>query len=92
MSFALRLKPSSQVHNPKNPFVRSSLLGKTWLGKWIILICLTVGQVQNGRRTSKNSEIFWTLKLDACYGTSLFPTMFLKDLFLEGLSNLGLCG
>ena len=31
-------------------------------GKWIIRLCLTVGQVQNGRRTSKNSEILWTLK------------------------------
>ena len=30
-------------------------------GKWIILLCLTVGQLQNGRRTSYNSEIFWTL-------------------------------
>ena len=30
-------------------------------GKWIILLCLTEGRVQNGRRTSKNFEILWTL-------------------------------
>ena len=28
-------------------------------GKWIIHLYLTVGRVQNGRRKSKNSEIFW---------------------------------
>ena len=29
--------------------------------KWIILLCLTVGRVQNGRRTSKKFGILWTL-------------------------------
>ena len=34
---------------------------KNLTGKWIILLCLTEGRVQNGRWTSKNSEILWTL-------------------------------
>ena len=49
------------LQSPKNPLVRSSLLGKLGQGKWIILLCLTARRVQNGRRTSKNSEILWTL-------------------------------
>ena len=48
--------------SPKNQLVRSSLLGKTCQGKWIIFLCLTVGRVQNGRCTRKNFEILWTLE------------------------------
>ena len=29
-------------------------------GKWNTLLCLIVGRVQNGRRSSKNFVIFWT--------------------------------
>ena len=31
--------------------IHSSFLGKLGQGKWIILLCPTVGRVQNGRRT-----------------------------------------
>ena len=45
-------------------------------GKWIILLCLTVGRVQNGRWTSKNSEILWTLI--SVSQTSCFVQIFLS--------------
>ena len=46
---------------PKNPLVRLSLLGKTWSGQVDYPSLSNVGRVQNGRRTSKNCEILWTL-------------------------------
>ena len=46
-----------RIHSSPHPY-----LEKLGQGKWIILLCQTVGQVQNGRWTSMNSEIFCTLK------------------------------
>ena len=45
-----------RIHSSGRPYKE-----KPSQGKWIILLCLTAGRVQNGRRTSKNSEILWTL-------------------------------
>ena len=58
-------KHDSLWHGPKNPLVGSSFLVKTWVGQVEHSSLLAVGRVQNGRRTSKNSEIIWTL----VYGT-----------------------
>ena len=57
----VRVHPRNINQSPKNPLIRSSLLGKTWSGQVDYLLCLTVGRVQNGRWTSKISEILWTL-------------------------------
>ena len=48
------------------------------LGKWTILLCLTAGRVQNGRRTSKDLKFFGTcfVMLHHCFhfqGLTMHP-------------------
>ena len=47
--------------SPKNPPVCSSLLGKAWSGQVDHSSLSKCRTVQNGRQTSKNSDILWTL-------------------------------
>ena len=49
------------VQSLKNPLIRSSLLGKTWSGQVDYPSLSNCRTSAKCRRTSKNSEILWTL-------------------------------